>query len=150
MLSHPIMNKVVSGAQKFHRYNKTTIDSRITVYISSYLNIYPVIFKARLRVSKTRRFYFIWQFCFPLLLNKYISNISNIYNPDKNSSLASQKICEHIFSDLKSNHTLHIFWLITCLIYIFFSYVVIVHLLRRWEGVWIYCKLIPNWIESTP
>ena len=31
----------------------------------------------------------------------------------------------------------------------FFSYVTIFHLLWRREGVGIYCKLIPDWIEST-
>ena len=29
------------------------------------------------------------------------------------------------------------------------SYVEIFHLLQRWEGVEIHCRLIPNWIKST-
>ena len=36
------------------------------------------------------------------------------------------------------------------LYFLFLSYVAIFHLLWRWEGVGIYCKLIPYWIESTP
>ena len=87
------------------------------MYISSYLNIYPVFDKSRSRMSTTRRFYFTRKFCFYLLLNKYISNISNLYNPDKNLSLASQTICDHIFIDPKSDHTFHIFWSRTWLIY---------------------------------
>ena len=90
------------------RYDKTFIDSRITRYISSYLNIYPVIKKSFLCVSTTRRFYFTQHF-FSVLLNIYISNIYNIYNPDKKMSLASQTICYHIFSDPKLGYTFHIF-----------------------------------------
>ena len=114
------------------------------------MNIYPVIEKAHLRVSTTRRFYFTRQFCFYLISNGYISKISNIYNPDKNLSLASQTIWDHLFSDPKSDHTFHIFWLCTWLIYIFFLYVAILHLLQIWEGVGIYCKLIIDRFKSTP
>ena len=57
---------------------------------------------------------------FPLLPKPCISNISNIYNLDANSILAYQTICDHMFSDPKSDHTLHVFkfriWVI------FFSY----------------------------
>ena len=34
--------------------------------------------------------------------------------------------------------------------FLFFLYVAIVHLLQRQEGVGIYCKLVPDWIESIP
>ena len=44
-----------------------------------------------------------------LLLNKYISNISYLYNRDKHLSLAPQTICDHMFLDLKSDHNFHIF-----------------------------------------
>ena len=52
--------------------------------------------------------YFAQQFLY-LSLNLYISNISNIYNQDQNSSLESQTIGNHMFSDLKSDHTFHFF-----------------------------------------
>ena len=103
-------------AQKCHRYKKIIIDGRITTYIYSYLNIYPVINKSHSRVSTTRWFYFTRPF-FSLLSNKYISNISNLYNTCENSSLSPQTICEHMFSDPKSDHTFHIFWLRIWLIY---------------------------------
>ena len=54
-----------------------------------------------------------------------------------------------MFSDQNSDHTFHIFWLCTWLIFCFFLYVAIVHLLKIWEGVVIYCNLIPYLIEST-
>ena len=94
-------------------------------------------------------FYFTRQFYFYLLLNPYISNISNIYNPDKNLSLAYQTIFDHMFSDTKSDH----FFLFFCYVlglYFFLSYVAIFHLLRIWEGVGIHCNLIPSLIESAP
>ena len=138
------------ACSKISWYNKTVIDGCITMYISSYMNIYPVIYKSWSRLSTTRRIYFTWQFCFYLLSDRYISNISNIYNLDEKLSLASQTICDYMFSDTKSDHYFHIFGLRTWLIFYFFMYVAIFHLLWRYEGVGIYCKLIPDWIESTP
>ena len=41
---------------------------------------------------------------FSLLSNKYISNISNLYNPDVNLSLVYQTIYDHMFSDPKWDH----------------------------------------------
>ena len=67
-----------------------------------------VIKKSLLHVSTTKRFYFTRRFT-PLLLYEYISNISNLYNLDKNLSLASQMICDHMFSDSKSDHIFRIF-----------------------------------------
>ena len=68
----------------------------------------------------------------------------------KKLSLEYQKIFDDMFSDLKSVHTLHVFWFRNWFIYFFFSYVEIVNFLRRREGVGIYFKLIPGWIKSTP
>ena len=36
--------------------------------------------------------------------NKYISNISNIYNPNVNLSSASQMKCDNMFSDQELDH----------------------------------------------
>ena len=54
-------------------------------------------------------------------------------------------------SDPESNHIFlyFTFKLRTWFIFCFLSYVVIIHLLWRGEGVGIYCKFIPDWIEST-
>ena len=83
--------------------------------------------------------------------NKYISNISNLYNPNKNMSLAYQMKCDIIFSDPESDHIFsHSCFSVTYLVYIYlFSYVVIIHLLRIGKCVAIYCRLIIDWIEST-
>ena len=45
MFSRIILDKDGSRAQKCYLYDKTVIAGRITTYISSYLNIYPVIKK---------------------------------------------------------------------------------------------------------
>ena len=62
VLYHIILNNVGLRAQKFHRYNKTVIDGRITMYISLYMSIYPVINRAISRMSTTRLFYFTRHF----------------------------------------------------------------------------------------
>ena len=64
-------------------------------------------------------------------------------------NLASQTICDHMLSDLKSDHTFHVFGYVLRF-YFFFSYVSIIHKLKRWEGVEIYCNLIPDCIKSNP
>ena len=60
-------------------------------------------------MTTKRRFYFTLHSYFSLLSNPYISNISNIYNRDKNLSLAFQTKCDHMISDTKSDHTFHFF-----------------------------------------
>ena len=86
---------------------------------------------------------------FYLLLNQYISNIYNVYNPGVNLSLAYQIMCDHMFSDPKSDHIFSYLCLHTWFIFCFFLYLVIVHLIRRRGGVGIYCKLTPDWTIST-
>ena len=58
-----------------------------------------------------------------LLLNQYISDISNLYNPDKNLSLESQNELRPHFSDPKSDHILYIFGYIPGLYMFFLLYV---------------------------
>ena len=57
---------------------------------------------------------------YSLFSNPYTSNISNIYNLDKNTSLSSQIICDHMFSDPNLDHTFRIFGYVLGL-YIFSS-----------------------------
>ena len=81
----------------------------------------------------------------------YISNlhIYNLYIPDQNLSLPYQTIYHHLFQILIWS-ILYMFF-VTFLDYIFlFLYMMIIHLLWRQEGVVMYCKLIPEWIELTP
>ena len=47
-------------------------------------------------VNNKTGFQFSRQFCFSLLSKPYISNISNLKNPDKNLSLWFQTMCDHI------------------------------------------------------
>ena len=63
------------------------------------------------------------------------SNVPNLSNPNVNLSLASQNKCDNMFSDPESDNIFSHF-LGTYLVYIFFfSYVVIIHLLRKGEGI---------------
>ena len=111
------------------------------MYNPSYLNIYPIIEKSCLRMSTTIWIYFAGQFFLNLIVNQYISNLSNIYNPDKKFSLASQTICDDMFSDPKSDHIFHIFGYVSGL-YIFSSHMYKLSTYFKDEGVGIYCKLI--------
>ena len=83
-----------------------------------------------------------------ILLNKYISEYIKYIKSGRKFQLSiSNDIWPHVFiSEVRS----YIFmFLVAYLGYIFFSYVSIVHLLWRREGVGIYCKLIHDWIELT-
>ena len=77
-------------------------------------------------------------------LNQYISNISDIYNPNVNMSIASQTKCDSMFSDPKLDHIFS-HYSVMYLVYIFsFSYVVIIHLLWIGKGVGIYCNIFKS------
>ena len=107
------------------------------------MNIYPVINKSQSHVSIKRQSYITRQSCFSLLSNQYISNISNIYNPDVNLRLASKTICDQMLSDPNSDNIFQIFGYIPEL-YIFpSSYVAISHFLRRrwWSILWVDYRL---------
>ena len=74
----------------------------------------------------------------PDFSNQNISNISNIYNPNKNPSLASQTKCDIMFSDPGVGS--YIFTscfsqLRTWFLFCFFPYVVIINLLQREKGM---------------
>ena len=100
--------------------------------------------KSRLRVSTTRRFLFYTTVLY-ICIRIYIYKISQLYQIStirKNSSPWYQTIFDHMFSDPKSDHTFHIFWLRYWIIFCLFIYVEIYNLLRRQEGVGIHFKLI--------
>ena len=79
IISHAILNMFGLRAQKCHRYDKAVIDIFITTYISSYLNIYPIIDEARSRMLTTRYFYLHSSFFLHLKISIYIiSQISII------------------------------------------------------------------------
>ena len=67
--------------------------------------------------------------------NKYISNISNIYNPNVNLRLASKEKRDKMFSDPKLDNIFLHFQLRVWFIIIYFLYVEIIHLIRIGEGV---------------
>ena len=147
MWSHIILNNVGWHAQKCHRFDKTVTDGRITTYNFSYLNIYPKIDKARSHVSTKRRFYFTLIFFLYFRIN--ISQISTV------STTWTQIWAYCIKLYVTTCFQMRI-WIIIFIVlgYVpgFFSlfYVPIVHLIRRWGGAGIYCKLIPDWIKLTP
>ena len=76
--------------------------------IYSYLNIYTVI-RQRTPAHVNNNTVLCYSALFSILLNWYISNISNLYNLEKNLSLSFQTISDHMFSDPKSDNTLQIF-----------------------------------------
>ena len=141
MWSHVNLNKVGSCGQISFIQKKCHWLSNVNFLISTYLpcDLQKLLVIDAVKIPLTVL----------LLLNQYISNISNIYNPDVNLSLAYLTICDHMFSYPKSYNIFSYFWLHTWHIFCFFSYVVIVLLLQRRKGVRIYCKLISSWIEST-
>ena len=102
--------KMLSIRQK----NSSILYSYIHFLISCYL---PCYWQSKLAhvINKTVLFY--TTVLFYLLSNPYISNISSIYNTDQNLSLASQTICDHMFSYPKLDHAFHIFQLRSWIIF---------------------------------
>ena len=86
--------------------------------MSEYLSYY---WKNMLTRVNNKTVLFNMTVLFYLPSKKYISNISNIYNPDENLSLAFQTICEHIFQ-IRSRIILFIFFGYVNGLYIFSSH----------------------------
>ena len=86
----------------------------------------------------------------PHLTDSYSRYFENL---NKNLSFASQTKCDKMLSYPIRSQIIYFYILLFSYVpglYIFsFSYVVIIHLLRKWEGVEIYCRLISDRIEST-
>ena len=124
MRSHVNLNKVGSR-DKISSTQKNIIDG--TTSISSNLNIYPIIKKTTLAIDE-KKFH---RWVLSNFLNQYISNISNIYNTNKNMSLAYQTKRDNKFSDSESDHIFShfVFQLRPWFNLFFFSYVVIIHLI---------------------
>ena len=78
------------------------------------------------------------KFLFYMEVSFYIhlkTNISNLYNLDRNLILTSQPICDHMFSYPKLDYMCHVFLLRSWLIFLFFSHVAIYHSIQIQEGV---------------
>ena len=87
---------------------------------------------------------------FYLFSNHDTSNIPNLSHSTVISSLASQTKCDNMFSDPDLDHIFsHFYRVRTWFIFCFFLYMIVIHLLRRGQGVGIYCPLITNLIKST-
>ena len=92
-----LLNKVVLCGQNFHQYDEHFIK---LVLLSSFLNISISTLWSTNNYHVCQQqdvFLFYVPVISSLLSNPYISNISNPDNPKK-LSLASQTICDHIFS----------------------------------------------------
>ena len=111
------------------------------MYISSYMNIYTVI-KKHARACQQQDGFILHDSFFST--SEYIKYIKS---GRKFQLCISNDIWPHVFiSEVRS----YIFmFLVAYLGYIFFSYMSIVHLLWRREGIGIYCKLIHVLIELT-
>ena len=112
------------------------------------MNMYTLIKKSTLKIDGT----IISSIgIFLYISNKYISNISNLYNPNETFLVSiSNKMWQHVFRSRRKIIYFHLFFqLRTWFVFYFFSYVVIIYLLWRWEGVGSYFKMLSSLIEST-
>ena len=70
-------------------------------------------------VSTTRRFFLHCSFFFFMFESIYLKYLKSLQS-GKKLSLASLKICDHMFSDPDLDHTFHVFWLHTWIVFCFF------------------------------
>ena len=93
--SHLILNNVVSCAQKCHWYNKNVI--LISEYLSHDWQI------TLPRVNKNTVLFYTAVLFFPTFESIYLKYLKSLQS-GKTLILASQTICDHMFSDPKSDH----------------------------------------------
>ena len=106
-------------AQKYI-IDTTKIAPILYYYVHSFIyNYLPHDWQRILKHAINKTVFFYMKVYLYLHLNSCISNRSNIYNPYQNTSLTTQTICDHLFSDTNLDYTFHVFWFCTWLIYIF-------------------------------
>ena len=112
------------------------------------MNIYPVINKACLSVSKNKRVLFYMAFFFSPFKSIYLKYLKYLQSGPKFELIMSNDMWPHVSRYEVGSY--FSYFLVTYLahIYIFLN-LALVHLLRGWEYVGIYCKFIPNWIKLT-
>ena len=87
---------------------------------------------------------------YQILKPKYLKCLKYLKSEKKSEPSISNKMGQNVSDSGVGSYIFNFFSrLCTWLIYIFFLYVLIILLLRREEGVGIYCKLILDWTEST-
>ena len=79
------------------------------VYVNLIIYEYLSLDQQRVLARINNKNFLFYTTFVPLISNTYISNIPNLYSTEKNLSLAPQTICDHMFSDPKSDHNFHIF-----------------------------------------
>ena len=88
----------------------TEIPIRLYYYVHTIISHYLSCGRQSTFTCVIKNTVFILLESFVSLLFESLSQISqNLYKRDKNLSLASQNICDHIFSDMKSDRTLYVF-----------------------------------------
>ena len=110
---HAFLNKVRSCDRKCHWYDNKCHWYLITMFITLYHIIYPIIKKSHSHLSLTIRFYFTLQFLKICVQIHLSPKVSKIYNLDQNLRVVSQIICDNMISDPKSNNNFHAFLLCT-------------------------------------
>ena len=140
MWSHVNLNKIGSRSQissmqiKFHR--RYYVDFLIYEYLSHGQQSTLAIDATKITLS-----------VFSTFKSIYLKYLKYLQSGRKFELSISNDMWSYFFR-YKAGSFIFIFS-VTFLVYIFFSYVSIVHLLWRREGFGIYCKFIPDWIKST-
>ena len=116
----------------------------VNFLISQYLPCDLKITIARVIINTVLFYTTVFFSAFESIYLKYIKSLQSGW---KFEPSISNDVWPHVF---RSEVGLYFpyFWLRIWLIFCFFLYVTIFHLLRRREGIGIYCKLITYWIES--
>ena len=110
-----------------------TFDFRL--YYCNHFLIYQYLHHDFIKNSHTcRRFLFYTKVLFFFTSESIYLKYPKFLQFRRKLSLAPQTICEHMFSDLNSDHTFHVFWLHVWFIY-FPSFVAIVHLFWVWNDI---------------
>ena len=79
----------------------------------------------------------------------YLKYLKYLQSEQTFESIITNNIWTHFYYR-KSDYTFHVFWLHNWLIYFFFLYMAIFHIIWWQEGVGIHRKLITDWIELAP
>ena len=132
--SHVNLNKVGASLMEQECHQRYDINILISAYLSRNWQERLVIDESRLRLMEQKHYRWVWS----IFKSRYLKYSKSLESNRKFELSILNKMWQHVFRSVVGSYILN-FFLVTYLVYIFpLPYVVIIHLLRRGEGVGIY------------
>ena len=138
------LNKVGASLVEQKCHQRYYINVPISAYLSFNLQEQLAIDEAGSQSMEPKRYRRVLS----IFKSRYLKYLKYIESNRTFELSISNEMWQYVFRSVVRSYIFTFYWVRTWFIFCFFSYVAIIHSLRRGGGVGIYCPLILDWIES--